>query len=116
MPRLALVLTAAVAAAAFLVLLKLMYDMTGHMSRMTDQVAAMSADMGRMRAQMQTMVTEVAGIRASVGHMDALATDVHGIRGSVEAMAEIVRTGEQQIRSLNPAEMLQQMVPAAPRR
>ena len=116
MQRFAVVLAAAVGGAAFLVLLKLMYDMTGHMERMTDEVAVMSADMGRMRAQMETLVAEVSGIRTSVGHMDALAADVHGIRGSVEAMAAVIRTGEEQIRSINPVEMMQQMVPSAPGR
>ena len=34
--------------AAFLGMLKLMYDMTGHMARMTDQVAVMSTGMEQM--------------------------------------------------------------------
>jgi outer membrane murein-binding lipoprotein Lpp len=116
MQRFAIVLAAILGGTAFLGMVKLMYDMTSHMARMTDQVAVMSADMGRMRTQMETLVSEVGGIRESVGHMDALATDVHGMRESVEAMAGFVHSGGEQMRSLNPLEMMQKMVPSGTQR
>jgi hypothetical protein len=116
MQRILIAIAVFVGGAAFLAMVKLMYDMTTHMARMTDQVAVMAADLGRMRAQMETLVGDVGGIRASVGHMDALAADVHGLRTSVDGMAGVVRAGEEQIRSLNPMEMMQQIVPSGPQR
>lgn len=101
---------------AFLGMLKLMNDMTGHMARMTDQVAVMSADMGRMQANMETLVEQVAAIAASVGHMPGLADDVHGIRESVGGMASVINKGSEQIERLNPMEMMQQMLPSGQRR
>jgi hypothetical protein len=115
MPRTVIYAIAIIGGAAFLGLLKLMYDMTGHMARMTDQVAAMSTDLGRMRTQMDSLVTEVAGIRVSVSRMDALSEDVRGMRRSMEAMAGVVQSGGEQIQRLNPMEMMQQMAPAPPR-
>lgn len=105
-----------VGAAAFLGMLKLMYDMTGHMARMTDQVAVMSADLGRMNAQMGTLVEQVTGIKASVGHMPSLAEDVHGLRESVGTMAGAIQRGSQQVEKLNPMEMFRQVIPPAQRR
>jgi len=116
MQRFVIVLAAVLGGVAFLGMVKLMYDMTGHMARMTDQVAVMSADLGRMRVQMETLVSDVGGIRSSVGHMNALAADVHGMRESVESMAGFLRAGGEQIRSLNPMEMMQQMAPSGGQR
>jgi methyl-accepting chemotaxis protein len=98
-------------AAAFLGMLKLMNDMTAHMARMTDQVAVMSRDLGRMQAQMETLVEEVSGIQASVGHMAPLAEDVHALRESVGSMAGVIHRGSEQIERLNPMDMLQQVMP-----
>jgi hypothetical protein len=96
--------------AAFLGMVKLMYDMTGHMARMTDQVALMSTDMGRMREQMETLAEQVSGIRDSVQHVEPLAEDVHGIRENVGTMTDVIRRGGKQIERLNPMEMMQQMM------
>ena len=95
---------------AFLGMVKLMYDMTGHMARMTDQVALMSTDMGRMREQMGTLVNQVSGIRDSVQNMKPLADDVHGIRENVGAMTDVIHSGGEQIERLNPMEMMQKMM------
>jgi hypothetical protein len=105
-----------VGGAAFLGMLKLMYDMTGHMARMTDQVAIMSRDMGHMEAQMEILVEQVSGIETSVRHMAPLAEDVHGLRESVGNMAGVVRRGSAQIERLNPMDMLQQVIPPQQRR
>jgi hypothetical protein len=95
---------------AFLGMVKLMYDMSGHMARMTDQVAIMSTDMGRMRDQMGTLVQHVAGIQASVEHMVPMAEDVKGLRESVGSMAGVIHRSGEQIERLNPMEMMQQMM------
>ena len=115
MQRIAIYIMAIVGGAAFLGMVKLMYDMTGHMARMTDQVAVMSTDMGRMRGQMDTLVSEVAGIRASVARMDALSEDVRGMRRSIESMAGVVQSSGEQIQRINPMELMKQMAPPAPR-
>jgi hypothetical protein len=95
---------------AFLGMVKLMYDMTGHMARMTDQVSLMATDMGRMREQMETLAEQVSGIRDSVQHVEPLAEDVHGIRENVGTMTDVIRRGGKQIERLNPMEMMQQMM------
>ena len=105
-----------VGGAAFLVMVKLMHEMTGHMARMTDQVALMSTDMGRMSAQMQTLVEQVSGIQTSVQHMAALAEDVKGIRENVGTMTDVIHRGGEQIERMNPMEMMQQMMEPSHRR
>lgn len=116
MPKTIIYVALLVGGAAFLGMLKLMYDMTGHMARMTDQVAVMSTDMGRMSVQMATLVEQVSGIQTSVQHMGPLAEDVQGLRESVGTMAGVLHRSGEQIERLNPMEMLQQMVPPAQRR
>ena len=116
MQRIFIYLAAIIGAAAFLGMLKLMHDMTGHMARMTDQVAAMSTDMGRMRGQMDQLVAEVTGIRASVSRMDALSEDVHGMRLSIDALAGVVQSSGEQIQRINPMGIMNQMTPPAQRR
>jgi hypothetical protein len=108
MQRLAIYLIAVVGGAAFLFMVKLMYDMTSHMGRMTGQVSAISADLGRMRGQMEGLGGDVAAMRESVA---SLATDVSGMRAGVESMAGVVRSGSEQIEKLNPMDMLQRVLP-----
>jgi uncharacterized protein YoxC len=112
MQRTLVYLAAALGALAFLLMVKLIYDMTIHMGRMTDQVAAMSADLGRMRGQMETLTADVTRMRESVA---ALSTDVGGIRTGVETMAGVVRTSGEQIKKLNPMEIMQQVLPPGAR-
>jgi hypothetical protein len=111
MQRAILYLGAAVGGAAFLFMVKLMYEMTGHMARMTEQVALMSTDMTQLRAQMGTMTEQVTGIRESVRSMLPLAADVQGIRESVAALAGVLHKGGEQIERLNPMQMMEQMIP-----
>ena len=99
MHRIAVYLMAIVSGCAFLFMVKLMYDMTNHMGRMADQVAAMSTDMGRMRSQMETLTTEVSAIRVGV-----------------DTMSRVVRTSGEQIERLNPMDMMQQMMRPGERR
>lgn len=112
MQRAILYLGAAVGGAAFLFMVKLMYDMTVHMAHMTEQVAIMSEDMAKLRAQMGTMTEQVTGIRESVRSMLPLAADVQGIRESVAAMAGVLHKGGEQIERLNPMQMMEQMIPS----
>ncbi|MCG6860367.1 MAG: hypothetical protein LJE70_03655 [Chromatiaceae bacterium] len=105
-----------VGGAAFLGMLKLMSDMTGHMARMTEQVGVMSVDMGKMRAQMETLVEQVSGIETSVRHMGPMAENVKGLQESVASMAGVIHRGGEQIEKINPVEMLQQVFPPVQRR
>ncbi len=95
---------------AFLFMVKLMYDMTGHMAQMTDHVAVMSADMGQMRSQMGKLTEQVVGIETSVRNMKPLAEDVHGIRENVGKMTGILHKGGEQMERLNPVQMMEQMM------
>lgn len=110
MNKIVLSIALLVGGVAFLGMLKLMYDMTGHMARMTDQVAVMSTGMERMGAQMEALVEQVSGIQASVAHMPSLAEDVQGLRESVGTMASVVHRSGEQIERLNPMEMMEQML------
>jgi uncharacterized protein YoxC len=110
MQKAVIILLALAGGTCFLGMLKLMNDMTGHMARMTDQVGVMTADMGRMRAQMETLVEHVSGIHASVQHMGPMAEDVRGLRESVGSMAGVIHRSGEQIERLNPMEMMQQMM------
>jgi hypothetical protein len=116
MQRPIIYLLAVVGGAAFLFMVKLMYDMTRHMARMTDQVAVMSTDMGRVRSQMETLVQRVSGMEASVRHMPAMAGDVRGIRESIQTMAGVFQKGGRQIERLNPMDMMQQVLPPGQQR
>lgn len=110
MQRAHIYLMAILGGGAFLFMVKLMYDMTGHMARMTDQVTVMSTDMGLMRSYMETLVEQVAGIETSVRNMEPLAADVHGIRENVGKMTGIIHKGGEQMERLNPMQMMEQMM------
>lgn len=90
--RTALYVLATLAAASFLFLVKLMYDMTVQMTRMTEQVTVMTSQMGRM------------------------VDDVHGMREGVDRMSSVLQRGSQQIQQLNPMEMMQGVTPPRPSR
>lgn len=115
MQRILVPLAALIGGAAFLFMVKLMYDMTGHMGRMADQVALMSADLGHMRGQMETLSGHVGAMAQAVGHMPALAADVRGIRENVGAMAGVVQSTGEKIERINPMDMMQQVVPGTRR-
>jgi hypothetical protein len=74
-------------AAAFLFLVKQIYDMNGHMARMTEQVG---------------------GMRISV---EAMSADVKAMRESVDHMSLIMVRGSQKIEQLNPMEMMEGFAP-----
>jgi len=100
------------AAAAFVFLLKLMYDMSQSMGQMTRDISAMAADMHRMGGDMGALSEQVAGIRSDVGRMSA---DMGGMRDSVDRMSAVIHAGGKQIEQVNPMGVMQQMVPGVRR-
>jgi methyl-accepting chemotaxis protein len=95
--RLLVALGGAVALAAFLLMVKLMHDMTVQMTVMTEQVARMAEQVVQLNA-----------------HVQAMGTDVHGMRQGMERMAGIVQRGGQQleqIEQLSPLEMMRGVMP-----
>ena len=78
---------ALIAMLAFLFLIKLMYDMSVQMARMTDQVGSMNS------------------------HMERMVTDMHGMRGSIDQMAQAFQKGSQQMEQMNPMDMMQGVMP-----
>lgn len=102
-----LILVAGIAgAAAFLFLVKLMYDMTVQMTRMTEQVTVMTRQVTAMTGHMERMAGEVGRIRE----------DVNGMRRSVEGVSGVMQKGREQMQKLNPMEMMQGIVPGGQRR
>jgi hypothetical protein len=95
---------------AFLGMVKIMYDMNGHMAHMTDRVVLMSSQVKRMGDQMEKLTEQVSGIRGSVEHMGPLAEDIHAIREDVGTMTGVIHRGGEQIERLNPMDMMQQML------
>jgi len=87
MKKAAVYLFAALGGAAFLFMVKLMHDMTGHVGRMTDQVTLMA------------------------GQMQMLTADVHGMHDGMNRMTGVVQRGSQQIEQFNPMEMMKHMAP-----
>ena len=100
-------LMAIVGGCAFLFMVKLLYDMTGHMERMTGLIAGMAGDMNRMSVHIDHLAGDVSAMRES---MQGLQADMAGMRQSVETMAKVVRSGGEQIERMNPTDLLQQMM------
>ncbi len=73
---------AVIAMAAFLFLIKLMYDMSVQMTRMTDQVTMMNT------------------------HMEEMVIDVRGMRTSIDRMSFGFQKGSQQMQQMNPMQMM----------
>lgn len=67
---------------AFLFLIKLMYDMSVQMTRMTDQVTTMNE------------------------HMNDMVLEVRGMRTSVDKMSFAFQKGGQQMQQMNPMNMM----------
>jgi uncharacterized protein YoxC len=97
------------AAAAFAFLLKLMYDMSQSMARMTEDITSMAEDMHQMGADMNGLSEQVAAIRVGV---DAMASDMRGMRASVDRMSAVIQSGGKQIEQINPMGAIKQMMPS----
>ena len=99
-------------AAAFAFLLKLMYDMSQSMGRMTEDITSMAVDMHRMGGDISGLSEQVAAIRVGV---DAMASDMQGMRASVDRMSAVIDSGGKQIEQINPMGAMQRVVPASVR-
>ena len=73
---------AVIAMIAFLFLIKLMYDMSVQMTRMTDQVSMMN------------------------GHMNNMVEEVRAMRTSVDQMSFAFQKGGQQMQQMNPMNIM----------
>ena len=82
-----------------LLFVKLMFDMSRSMSEMTAYVGGMSRDVGEMQKSMRTMNESLLQMERSV-------------RGMGQAFGE----GSQQFQQMNPAGMMQQMLPESGQR
>ncbi len=72
-----------------LVFMKLMYDMTTNMARMTDYVGSLSEDVSAMRTSMETM-------SVSMQRMDR----------NIQAMGGAVKKGSETFKQWDPTQMM----------
>ncbi|CAK0746848.1 DUF948 domain-containing protein [Gammaproteobacteria bacterium] len=103
------VLISILVAVAFGFLLKIMYDMSQSMDRMTRDITAMAADMHRMSGNVAVLTEQVADMRKGV---DSMSMDVRGMRVSMERMSGVVESGGKQIEKINPMGIFQQVLPS----
>ena len=96
-------------AGAFAFLLKLMYDMSQSMERMTGDITSMAVDMHQMGGDINGLSEQVAAIRIGV---DAMASDMQGMRASVDRMSDVIQSGGKQIEQINPMGAIKQMMPS----
>jgi len=78
---------------------KLMFDMSSSMSEMTDYVGAISQDIGEMQNSMHTMNESMLRMEKSI----------HGL-------GEAFNQGSKQFQQMNPAGMMQQVLPDSSQR
>ena len=76
-----------IAMLAFVFLIKLMYDMSVQMTRMTDQVVTMNS------------------------HMQRMGEDMRGMRTSVDRMSMAFQKGSRQMEQMNPMDIMQGVMP-----
>lgn len=113
--RLALFVAVLVGGAAFLYMVKLMHDMTFHISQMTTEISAMSANMGKMQTDMASLARDVGDMRQQVASLPGMAVDMQQMRLAMGRMSGLFGGGET-LRQANPIEIMQQLVPGADRR
>ena len=113
--RLALFAAVLMGGAAFLYMVKLMHDMTFHISQMTTDISAMSANMGKMQTDMASLARDVGDMRQQVASLPGIAADMQQMRQSMGRMSGLFG-GSEPLRQANPVEMMQQLVPGADRR
>jgi hypothetical protein len=90
---------AAGAALAMLALLKAMYDMSGHMGRMTDSVETMAREVEQMNGRMETLVGHVAEMRLSM-----------------DRMGRVFQQGGAQLERMNPMRIMEGVAPGGGQR
>lgn len=113
--RLALFAAVLMGGAAFLYMVKLMHDMTFHISQMTTDISAMSANMGKMQTDMASLARDVGDMRQQVASLPGIAADMQQMRQSMGRMSGLFG-GSEPLRQANPVEMMQQLMPGADRR
>lgn len=87
------------AAAIALLFLKLMFDMNRSMSEMTDHVGAISRDVSELQGDVHIM-------NESMQRMER----------SISGLGQAFGQGSQQLQQMNPAGMMQKMMPGGERR
>ena len=79
-----------------LVFVKLMYDMSANMARMTDYVGSLSQDVAAMRVSMERMTEDMAKMGVSMQRMDA----------NIQNMGSAVQQGGKVFQQWNPTELM----------
>lgn len=115
LPRLTLFAAVLIGGAAFLYMVKLMHDMTSHISQMTTEISAMSNNMGKMQTDIASLARDVGDMRQQVASLPGMAADMQQMRVTMGRMSGLFGGGET-LRQANPVEIMQQLVPGADRR
>ena len=113
--RLLVVLAALLAGMAFLYMVKLMHDMTGHMGAMSSHVSSMAEDMRGMRGDMGAMARTVSDMSNQVRTLPAMAEDLRRMREGMEQISGVVGRSGEQLEQMNPMGVIQQMIPGVRR-
>ncbi|MEN8177885.1 MAG: hypothetical protein ABFS39_04630 [Pseudomonadota bacterium] len=80
-----------------LVFVKLMYDMSTNMVRMTDHVGSLAKDVSAMNVSMNGIAEDMAQMRESMQRMDA----------NIQEMGNAVKQGGKVFQQWDPARMMQ---------
>lgn len=115
LPRLTLLAAALIGGAAFLYMVKLMHDMTLHISLMTTEISAMSTNMGKMQTDMASLARDVSDMRQQVTSLPGMAADMQQMRLAMGRMSGLFGGGDT-LRPGNPVEMMQKIMPGGDRR
>jgi len=113
--KLLVVLAALLAGVAFLYMVKLMHDMTGHMGAMSSHVSSMAEDMRGMRGDMGAMARTVSDMSNQVRTLPAMAEDLRRMREGMEQISGVVGRSGEQLEQMNPMGVIQQMMPGVRR-
>jgi hypothetical protein len=84
------------AACMALVFVKLMYDMSANMARMTGYVGTLSEDVAAMQVSVERMSEDMASMSASMQQMDK----------NIQGMGNAVQQGGKMFQQWNPTELM----------
>ena len=113
--KLLLAVASLVAGAAFLFMVKLMHDMTGHMGAMSSDISSMADDMRAMRGDLGAMARTVSDMANQVRTLPAMAQDLRRMREGMEQLSGVMGGGGKQLEQMNPMGVIQQMIPGTRR-
>ena len=113
--RLLVLLASLLAGAAFLYMVKLMHDMTGHMGAMSTHVSSMAEDMGTMRGDRGALARTVSDMATQVRTLPAMAGDLRRMRQGMEQLSGVMGGGGKPLEQMNPMGVIQQMIPGTRR-